>query len=41
MGGESQLARHVLGMDLLQRECMHGLRGYAMATLTDGVIGSF
>lgn len=41
MGGESQLARHVLGMNLLQRECVHGLWGYAKATLTDGVVGSF
>ncbi len=41
MGGESQLARRVLGMNLLQRARMEELCSYVMATLTYGVSGAF
>lgn len=41
MGGELQLAHRVLGMNLLQRARMEGLCSYAMATLTNGAIGTF
>ncbi len=41
MGGKSQLARRVLGMNLLQRARMEELCSYVMATLTYGVSGAF